>query len=225
MADAADGVSDGKWRGHDFADLRLGFDTPARVPYQTRAIEEVIRREGFGHHEGTDLLFLNYKLIDEVGHLYSASSPEMRDSVRAQDRHLAGFIDFMDNRMGLKGEWVLLLTADHGHAAHRSVSRGFIINGQRIMDRIQERFDTKADGRPVVQQFRPMWLELDEAELEANGVTYDKISKLVAGITKADASPPGKRLSADQAEELVFDAVFAGNILDRLPCLPEARTG
>jgi hypothetical protein len=225
LADAVDGRKDGTWRGHDIASQLGGFHTPARIPYQARVVEQVVKREGFGTHASPDLLFINFKLIDEVGHLYSASSLEMRDSVKVQDRHLASFIDFMDNTMGLKGEWVLLLTADHGHTAHPSVGHGLIINGQRVMDRIQQRFDSKANGRPIVQQFRPTWLELDQQELEANGVTYDKISNLVARTTRADNSGPGAHLLAEQAQQLVFDAAFAGDILGRLPCLPEAHTG
>ena len=39
MADRADGTRDGMWRGHDIPSLKAGFDTPARIPYQERAIE------------------------------------------------------------------------------------------------------------------------------------------------------------------------------------------
>ena len=49
VADAADGTKDGRWRGHSIDAAQGGFHTPARVPFQTRAIQEVITREGFGH--------------------------------------------------------------------------------------------------------------------------------------------------------------------------------
>src|SRR5262249_42180997 len=39
VADAADGTSDGLWRGHKPEDVRGGFDSPARIPYQTRALQ------------------------------------------------------------------------------------------------------------------------------------------------------------------------------------------
>jgi hypothetical protein len=222
-ADSIDGRRDGTWRGHDIQSMLGGFHTPARIPYQARVIERVVRREEFGNHSSPDLLFLNFKLIDEVGHEFSASSIEMRDSVVAQDRHLKTFVDFMDNAMGLKNQWVMLVTADHGHTAAPDVGSGFVIHGDRILDEIQRRFDHRANGRPLVKRMRPTWFLLDDAEVEANGVTYDRISRLVAGMTKSDTCRPGADLSASEGSQLVFDAVFAGNLFPRLPCLPEAQ--
>jgi hypothetical protein len=225
LADSIDGKRDGTWRGHDIQSLLGGFHTPARIPYQARVVEQVVRREGFGTHPSPDLLFLNFKLIDEIGHLFSASSMEERDSVRVQDRHLATFVDFMDNRMGLKGDWVLLVTADHGHTAAPSVSHGFVINEDHVVARVEQRFDTEANGRAIVKQLRPMWLNLEQAELDANGITHAEISRFVAGLTKADACRPGANLSPTQATQLVYDAAFAGELFPRLPCLPEAQGG
>jgi hypothetical protein len=131
----------------------------------------------------------------------------------------------MNNVVGLKGEWVLLLTADHGHTAAGKVSHGFIINEQHVLDGIEARFDTKANGVSIGKQLRPMWLTVNQDEMEANGVTFQEISKFVASLTKATAGRPGHHLSPTQAKELVYDAAFAGNLFTRLPCLPEAQGG
>ena len=37
--DAADGQIDGRWRANEIAPLLSGFDTPARIPYQTRVLD------------------------------------------------------------------------------------------------------------------------------------------------------------------------------------------
>ncbi len=83
--DANDGQIDGKWRTNDIETLLEGFDTPARIPYQTRVMEEMIGREGFGADETPDLLFVNYKMIDYISHVWTVNSPEMQDAVKAQD--------------------------------------------------------------------------------------------------------------------------------------------
>ena len=84
--DQADGELDGKWRDNDIDELLQGFDTPARTPYQQRVVERVIRQEGFGADDVPDLLYLNFKEIDYVSHVWSMNSPEMLDAVVAQDQ-------------------------------------------------------------------------------------------------------------------------------------------
>ena len=60
------------------------------VPYQTRMVEEVIEREGFGKDDVPDLLFVNYKAIDHASHIWSVNSPEMEDMLKWQDADLRG---------------------------------------------------------------------------------------------------------------------------------------
>ena len=84
--DANDGQLDGRWRTNDIEALLQGFDTPARIPYQTRVIEEMIRREGFGADDTPDLLYVNYKMIDYISHVWTVNSPEMQDAVQGAGR-------------------------------------------------------------------------------------------------------------------------------------------
>ena len=91
--DAADGQIDGRWRENDIQTLLGGFDTPARIPYQTRVLTELIEREGFGADDVPDLLFVNFKMIDYISHVWTVNSPEMQDAVRAQDEQLEVLVD------------------------------------------------------------------------------------------------------------------------------------
>ena len=63
-------------------------------------IEAVIEREGFGADDVPDLLFLNYKAIDTIGHLFSADGIEMSDAVTVQDQTLERLVDFLDEQVG-----------------------------------------------------------------------------------------------------------------------------
>ena len=125
--DQADGKDDGKWRDNDIKELLEGFDTPARTPYQQRVVEEVMTREGFGADDVPDLMYLNFKEIDFVSHVWSMNSPEMRDAVVAQDLALEELVTFLDREVG-KGDWVLALTADHASMPDPAVSGGFQIS-------------------------------------------------------------------------------------------------
>ena len=208
VADAADGAMDGKWRGHDIASLKGGFDTPARVPYMDRGIQEVIRREGFGHHEGTDLLFINSKLIDEVGHLFTASSPEMGDCILAQDANLPGFIEFLDRQVG-KGQWVLLVTADHGHSADKDVTGAFPIKVDAVEEHMAQAFPS-GDNIPVVARTRPGWSFVDFTELERGAYTLDQLAAGFRGLTEAETAGEEDRVSPDEAEKRVLMTSFPG---------------
>ena len=101
--DSNDGQIDGRWRTNDIETLLEGFDTPARIPYQTRVMEEMIAREGFGADEVPDLLFVNYKMIDYISHVWTVNSPEMQDAVKGQDAALETFVDFLNAHGGRRG--------------------------------------------------------------------------------------------------------------------------
>src|SRR5436309_8923553 len=70
FADASDGRVDGTWRGHNIAEEGgNGFGTTARIPYQTKAIENMIEHENLGKDGVPDLFYTNYKLIDHLSHI------------------------------------------------------------------------------------------------------------------------------------------------------------
>lgn len=220
-ADALDGEVDGTWRGHRFdaPELRGGFHTPARIPYESRLIQEIIIREGFGQDDVPDLLFTNYKLIDEVGHVYTLNSLEMKDTLRLHDRDLRAFVRFLNDEVG-KGKWVLLVTADHGHTPDPDRTGAFRISVPGLEGNLTATFDD-ADGRKLVQKIRPTQIWLDTAELEENGFTLAQVSQFLLDYTKAQAAKPGVSVAAGDRNERVFAAAFPSSILDRLPCLPE----
>jgi len=214
VADAADGVDDGLWRGHKPDELRGGFDSPARIPYQTRALTEVMKREGLGHHDRTDLMFINYKLIDEIGHRYSASSQEMGDCVLAQDAALPGFIDFLDQQVG-KGQWVLLVTADHGHSAATEVSGGVKIMVDAVDAHMAKSFPSDSKD-PVVEKVRPAGSFIDLQLMEGKGYTLDDISADYRKLTELESSLKPEELSAADASKEVLLTSFPGSWIPQL---------
>jgi hypothetical protein len=220
--DAGDGRIDGRWRANDIETLLEGFDTPARIPYQTRVIEEMIRREGFGADEVPDLLFVNYKMIDYISHVWTVNSPEMRDAVVAQDEALRDFVDFLNATVG-EGEWALVLTADHGSIPDPKVSGGFQIATVPIANGINARFDTDGDDTHLVELIQPTQMFMNEDELRQNGHSLEDVSEWVLGLTKSETAQPGAMVPLDEADDPVFEAAFPSNMMQRLPCLPEAR--
>jgi predicted AlkP superfamily pyrophosphatase or phosphodiesterase len=220
--DQADGKLDGKWRDNDIQQLLQGFDTPARTPYQERVVETVVKREGFGKDDMTDLLFLNFKEIDYVSHVWSMNSPEMQDAVVAQDQALKRFVAFLNQQVG-KGNWAMVLTADHGAMPDPAVSGGFQISTAPIQNGINETFDKNGDNVPIVELVQPSQVFINTDELAKNGYTLDDVSRYVAGLTQAQTTGGGVTPIPGHANDKVFQAVFPSALMQNLPCLPEAR--
>ena len=219
--DRADGALDGKWRDNEIAQLSAGVDTPARTPFQETLIETVIEREGFGADEVPDLLFLNYKAIDTIGHLFSADGVEMSDALVTQDRALEQLVGFLDAQVG-RGRWVMALMADHGTQRDPDESGAFMIDIKKLESGLTETFDD-GDEVPLVQKVRPTEIWLDRAELADNGYTLAEVSQWFLGLTQEQTYKNQNLPVPGREGETVFAAALPSSILSRLPCLPEAR--
>ncbi len=220
--DRADGALDGRWRDNDIAQLSDGFDTPARTPFQETLIETVIEREGFGADDVPDLLYLNYKAIDTIGHLFSADGVEMSDAVATQDATLERLVTFLNETVG-RGRWAMVLVADHGTQRDPATSGAFMIDINKLQSGIAQTFDGDGDGVPLVQKVRPTEIWLDRDELADNGYTLAQVSRWLLELTQADTYKNQNLPAPGHEGDTVFAAALPSSILSSLPCLPEAR--
>jgi hypothetical protein len=220
--DRADGALDGKWRDNDLAQLSDGFDSPARTPFQETLIETVIEREGFGADDVPDLLYLNYKAIDTIGHLFSADGIEMSDAVATQDAALERLVEFLNQTVG-QGRWIMVLVADHGTQRDPDTSGAFMIDINKLESGLSQTFDGDGDGVPLVQKVRPTEVFLDTAELAENGFTLEQVSAWFLELTQADTYKNRNVPAPGHEDDTVFAAALPSSILSSLPCLPEAR--
>jgi predicted AlkP superfamily pyrophosphatase or phosphodiesterase len=220
--DRADGQFDGKWRDNSIDQLLGGFDTPARIPYEQRVLESVVQHEGFGADTMPDLLYTNFKEIDYISHIWSMNSPEMDDAVRAQDAALKEMVKFLNTQVG-KGQWVMVLTADHGAMPSPRVSGGFQISTGAIAAGINATFDHDGDNTNIVQLVQPTQIYVNLAELQQNNGTLEDLARWIMTLTKSETAGTGVVVPPDQANDLVFAESFPSSLMPHLPCLPEAR--
>ena len=220
--DREDGKLDGRWRENDIEPLGGGFDTPARVPYQTAVIRRVFEEEAFGRDEVPDLFFVNYKIIDHVSHVWSGSSPEMSDALRWQDEGMQDLIDILNETVG-KREWVLVLTADHGAQLDYSETGAFPIPPQGLEADLNARFDD-GDDAPAVLRVRTSQVYMNLDEMKDGGYTLDDVARYINDYTTEEAAQDPSTVPASERRDRVIAAAFPSESLSRLPCLPEART-
>lgn len=216
--DRADGALDGRWRQNDIARLSDGFDTPARAPFEEALVETVIEREGFGADAVPDLLFVNFKATDTIGHAFSADGVEMSDAVASQDAELGRLVGFLDRTVG-RGEWVLILAADHGTQNDPEASGAFMIDADKLRAGLERTFDLDDDDVPVVQKLRPSQIWMDLAELSEHGFTLGQVSHWLLGLTQAETFTASAPPRPGHAGDAVFAAVLPSSNLSSLPCL------
>ena len=213
--DAADGQRDELWMGEDvFHDPYYILKTPAYAEYQTGVLREVIQREGFGADDTPDLLFTNYKQIDQVGHEWSWPSAQMEAVVGSSDKAVGDLVRILDQEVG-RGEWVIAVTADHGATPLEEFSGAFRIDQQTLTQDVNDAFDD-GDGTKVVQSFRvtQMWIDMDE--LEDAGATLEDVSRFLMRYSEGDNDPA----ATDSPGAPVLQAAFPSHVLDDLPCGP-----
>ncbi len=75
----------------------------------------LVDAEGIGDDEITDYLSVSFSGVDASNHFFGPSSLESEDTVLRLDRTLAEFLQFIDDRVGLKNT-LIVLSADHGMA-------------------------------------------------------------------------------------------------------------
>jgi hypothetical protein len=219
--DRIDGKLDGAWHGHDLSGPETldGFMTPARIPYQNDLIEEFVRRERFGADDVPDLLYINYKLTDEIGHRYSMNSIEMRDALKATDAGLQGLVGILNAVVG-EGNWVMAVTADHGHTPDPEVTGAFVISPTSVADVVQTAFDRDGDDVRVVQYTQPTEMFIDRAELAEQGYTLNDVSAFLMELTFRDVGSPTWPVPEEGLDDRAFMAAYPSPLLDTLDCVP-----
>jgi hypothetical protein len=159
------------------------IDTPAAVRYsalfpafEADAMVAMIEHESVGEDGIADLILLNYKGADFVGHKYGPDSQELRVTLGEMDRHLARVLGALEKKVG--NDYLLAVTADHGMPAEPSSAdrRHF---APSIIDLLNNKFDP--EGKQLVTAFEPENLQIfvDEERLSKLGLTLPDLARFL----------------------------------------------
>jgi Type I phosphodiesterase / nucleotide pyrophosphatase len=207
--DLLDGRSDGRWLQERITDPR---DTPALVNFQTEATLQMLEQEDYGADDVPDLFFVNFKTGDTIGHHFTMDSPQMAGVIEAQDQGLADMVDYLDREVG---DYVLLLTADHGHTPSPERSGGWPIGNSEISKDIDAHFNVPK-GESLVEESVAVGLFLDKVVMDDVDVQAVEIASWLNEYTIANnwsetELPKGYE---ERGHERLFEAVF---VTDDLP--------
>jgi len=169
-------VGDAEWMNHK-------IDTPAAVRYsalfpafEADAMVAMIEHEPVGEDGITDLILLNYKGADFVGHKYGPDSQELRTTLGEMDRHLARILGALEKKVG--NDYLLAVTADHGMPSEPSSAERRHL-APLLIDLLNNKFDP--EGRQLVTAFEPENLQIfiDEERLLKLGLTLPDLARFL----------------------------------------------
>jgi len=165
----------GKWMGHDIAGPDAVSHSALFPKFEADALVSMIENEPVGADELTDLLLVNLKAADFVGHQYGPDSPEMRETLSEQDRQLARIMRALEKKAGAN-RIVVVVTADHGMPAEPQAPRKRYFN-KDIVELVRKKFDP--DSAALVTHFdaRNNQLFVDKSRLRKLGLKLSQIKE------------------------------------------------
>jgi type I phosphodiesterase/nucleotide pyrophosphatase len=160
--------SKGSWMGHDIADATRFRHSGVFQRFEGDALAAVLEREPIGADDVTDLVFVNLKSPDYVGHAYGPASAEIKEALGEMDRQIARALAIIARKSG-DGRFVTVFTADHGMPGEPGPG------GRLYLDEISALIDKRFSptGGTVVQYFGDAAnneIYLDTARLATLGV-------------------------------------------------------
>jgi len=200
-----------EWMGHR-------IDSPVTVrhsglfpAFEVDAMAAMIGREGVGKDSVPDLILMNYKAADFVGHTYGPDSEELRATLGEMDRQLARLLAALEEQVG--DDYLIAVTADHGMPSQpRSADgRNFAPD---VVDLLQQRFDPQAKKLITSYESENSQIFVDEARLAELGLTLRDLAVylesqpfIFAVFTNEDAS---RARAADNAHKAAVSPPAAG---------------
>lgn len=162
-----------EWMGHK-------IDSPVAVrysslfpSYEADAMCAMIEREAVGADDVPDLILLNYKGADFLGHKYGPDSAEMRATLGEMDRQLARILKALEAKVG--DDYLLAVTADHGMPSEPpSPDRRHF--APAIVDLLHDKFDPEAKKLIVSYEPENSQIYVDEHRLAELGLTLHDLA-------------------------------------------------
>ena len=148
-----------------------------------------IDHEQLGKNVVTDFLTVSCSSTDYVGHKMGINSLEIEDVYLRFDRDLAGFLSYLDSKVG-KGNYTVFLTADHGaaHNAHflidHEIPAGYFDNG-RLQRELNEALDKKYTAKSLVSSMANSQIHLNYKTIAAASLDEEAIRKDVVNMLRA----------------------------------------
>jgi len=161
--------------------LHHKIDSPASVrrsalfpSFEADAMIAMIEHEPLGEDSAADLILLNYKCADFVGHRYGPDSDELRLTLGEMDRNLARIIGALEAKVG--NDYLVAVTADHGMP---SAPPEHAHQAPALVDLLHQKFDPQAKALVTSYEAENAQLFIDEGRLSQLGLTLEDLARFL----------------------------------------------
>lgn len=167
----------GTWMGHDISDPIKFRHSALFQRFEGDALAAVLESEAIGADDVTDLVLVNLKGPDYVGHAYGPASAEIKAEMAELDRQVARALGIIARKAG-EGRFVAAFTADHGMPAEPRAG------GRHYTDDIIALLDTRFSpgAGSVVQYFGDAannQIHIDTAKLRSLGASLKDVASFL----------------------------------------------
>jgi hypothetical protein len=161
--------ANGKWMGHQI-NTPSGVRRSGLFPrFEADALIRLIESSDIGRDDVADLVLLNYKAADYVGHKHGPASAELRATLAEMDTHFARILTALEAKVGK--DYLLAVTADHGMPGEPAAPAVRVLS-PAIIEALHTRFDPK--DKKLITYYEPenaqIFVDADRAA--ALGVTH-----------------------------------------------------
>jgi hypothetical protein len=196
--------------------LRAVCCSPPIIRYQGDLIEAAFDSEGIGRHDGTDLLYVNYKSPDYTGHVYNMLSLRTKFALAAVDEQLGRLSRMLASRFA-PGEYALIVTADHGQCPTVDLAGGVRVDPIQLKDDLDREF-----GGPIldiVTSVVPSEVYLDDGAMWDAGASRDDVAAFLRDYRYRDNIGPYVSRDAiewNRLDQRPFAAVLSTDYIEGL---------
>ena len=136
------GIFENAWFPHNMSHMIEGrihgdtvgnylWNTPFGDEFVLQFAQKIIKEQGLGTDEHTDVLTVSLSAADVIGHQFGPNSKEILDYYGVLDNHIGTLIAQLNQSIG-KDNYILVLTGDHGVAALPELLAEQGVDAQRI---------------------------------------------------------------------------------------------
>ncbi|MFN2544667.1 MAG: alkaline phosphatase family protein, partial [Actinomycetota bacterium] len=196
------------------------------VRYQGDVIASLFDNEPLGRGgDPTSLLYVNYKMPDYTGHVYNFLHDQEARVIRAVDDELGRLVTLLERRFN-PGEYVLIVTADHGQCPLVEEVGGVRLDPIQLQTDVERAFGKSIFG--LVQAVWPSEVYVNRSALWDAGITLDEIAAFLRDYRYRDNVGSYVRPGAvdrDRMNRPEFAAVFSRDYLARISDADVNRAG
>jgi hypothetical protein len=160
--------------GHDVASASSFRASALFQRFEGDALAAVLDAEPLGADAIPDLVLVNLKGPDYVGHAYGPASPEIKEELAELDRQVTRALQILERKAGAGG-LAVAIAADHGMPGEPPAG------GRRYIDDVVKQIDARfaAGGGTIVQYYKDAAnneIHLDTAKLRALNVSLRDVA-------------------------------------------------